>query len=166
MKKKYPGWTQPPGLTALFLMVLFILSNPGRGAAQNPVTLKISALPYISYAPIFIADEEGYFAQQGLRMEYVRFRLSGQSMPALARGDLDVSADSIGSSLFSAVSRGLKIKVVADKGHLDEGCCVVAIMVRKELYDRGELKTISQLKGGARWPFRLSPYGVMSMKPS
>ncbi len=134
-------------LMNIFLALLFTFSNLIEVGAEDPVNIKISALPYLSYAPIFIAYEEGYFAEQGLNLEFVKFRQSGLSMPALARGDIDVSTDSIGSSLFSAVSRGLKIKVVADKGYLSDRCSSSAIMVRKDLYDSGELKTVNQLKG-------------------
>ena len=122
MKGKYLKRTQSVWVLAIVLVILLILSSPIPGVAQNPVTLKISALPYLSYAPIFIALEEGYFAEQGLALELVKFNRVGQSMPALARGDLDISADSVGSNFFSAVSRGLKLKVVADKGHLGEDC--------------------------------------------
>ncbi len=127
--------------------VLLIFFGSGIATAQSVDIVKISGLPYLSYAPIFIAVEEGYFAEQGIELEFVRFDRVGRSMPALARGDLDVSADSIGSSLFSAIARGLELKIVADKGHVAEGCSSSAIMVRKDLYDRGELNTLAQLKG-------------------
>ncbi len=139
--------TQPAWNLAIVLVILQVVSSPIQGMAQNSATLKISALPYLSYAPIFIALEEGYFAEQGLELELVKFNRVGQSLPALALGDIDISADSVGSNLFSAVSRGLKLKIVADKGHLGGECCYAAILVRKDLYDSGELRTISQLKG-------------------
>jgi len=147
MKTKLPGGVRPACFLIAFPMILFGLFSPVRGTAENPVTLKVSALPYLSYAPIFIADEEGFFAEQGLSLHIVKFSQSGQSIPALARGDLDVSADSIGSSLFSAVSRGMRLKIVADKGHLSDECSFGAIMVRKDLYDSGEITTIDRLKG-------------------
>jgi NitT/TauT family transport system substrate-binding protein len=129
------------------IAVFFIFCGVGQTVGEEPITLKISLLPYISYAPIFIALEEGYFTEQGLELEFVEFKQSGLSVPALARGDLDISTDSIGSSLFSAIARGLEIKVVADKGHLGVGCSPSAIVVRKDLYDSGEVTTIDQLKG-------------------
>jgi len=128
-------------------LILYYICNPVIAYAQDTDTLKISALPFMSYAPIYIAYEEGYFSEQKLDLKFVRFKEVGQSIPALARGDIDVAADSIGANLFSAVYRGLNIKVVADKGHFGDGCWVSAIMVRKQLYDSGEVRTVSQLKG-------------------
>lgn len=134
-------------ISIVFLVVLFICSSSSNGISEELVKLKVAYLPYISYSPVFIALEEGYFREQGLEIELVKFRGSGLSIPALASGSLDVSADSTGASLFAAVARGLKIKIVADKGHLAGRCNYGAIMVRKELYESGEVKKIEQLKG-------------------
>jgi NitT/TauT family transport system substrate-binding protein len=134
-------------LLLIAILVIFIFCGVDQVTGEEPVTLKISLLPYISYAPIFIALEEGYFAEQGLKLEFVEFKQSGLSIPALARGDLAVSTDSVGSNLFSAIARGLEIKVVADKGHFGDRCTSSAILVRKDLYDSGELTTIEQLNG-------------------
>ena len=134
-------------ISFIFLVVLFIFSSLSNGISEELVKLKVAYLPYISYSPVFIALEEGYFREQGLEIELVKFRGSGLSIPALASGSLDVSADSTGANLFAAVARGLKIKIVADKGHLDGRCNYGAIMVRKELYESGEVRKIEQLKG-------------------
>ncbi len=134
-------------LILISILVFFVFCSLKQVVGEELVTLKISLLPYISYAPIFIALEEGYFTEQGLKLEFVEFKRSGLSIPPLAIGDLDVSTDSIGSNLFSSIARGLEIKVVADKGHFSDKCTSSAIMVRKDLYDSGELTTIAQLKG-------------------
>jgi len=134
-------------LLAVFLIALFAFSSLSPGIAGDRVTLTVSLQPYISYAPIFIAMEEGYFEEQGLEIELFKVRGSEQAVPALARGDLDVGTHSIGSNLFAAVSRGIQLKIVADKGHLEKRCNYVAIMVRKDLYDKGELVSVKQLRG-------------------
>ncbi len=131
----------------IFLVALFIFSSMNNGISEEITTLKVAFLPYISYSPVYIALEEGYFREQGLDIELVKFKGSGLSIPALASGGLDVSADSTGANLFAAVARGLKIKIVADKGHLDGRCKYAAIMVRKDLYESGEVTKIEQLKG-------------------
>ena len=134
-------------LLSISLAFFFILGTISHGIAKEPVPLKVSLLPYISYAPIFIALEEGYFAEQELKVELIRFRGGGQTIPVLARGDLDVGSDITGSNLFSAIARGLKLKIVADKGHLDAGCNYHAMMVRKDLYDNGKVRNVEQLRG-------------------
>jgi NitT/TauT family transport system substrate-binding protein len=134
-------------LVIFAVAILFILSGQGNGVAEDLSTIKVSFIPYISYAPIFIAIEEGYFNEQGLNIELLKTQISGQEIPALASGSLDVSTSVMGSNLFAAISRGLKIKIVADKGHLHPGCNYGAIMARKALFESGEVTNIKQLKG-------------------
>ena len=78
------------------LITFFIFNSLNQVVAKDPVTLKVSLLPYISYAPLFIAFEEGYFREQGLKIEFVKIRGAGQSIPALASGGIDVSTDTTG----------------------------------------------------------------------
>ncbi len=131
----------------LFLIATFLFVKMNQSIAEELVTLKISLQPYISQAPVFIALEEGYFREQGLDIEFVEIKGSEQSVPALARGYLDVGTHATGSSLFAAVSKGLKIKVVGDKVHLEKGINYFSIIARKDLYDSGKLTTIEQLRG-------------------
>jgi NitT/TauT family transport system substrate-binding protein len=86
-------------------------------------TLKIVLLPFFSFAPYHIADAEGYFTEEGIKIEPIRFDDASQAVPALAQGQLDVNAGFVNVGLFNAIAAGTNIKVVADKGHIDpEGC--------------------------------------------
>ncbi len=59
----------------------------------EPLALKVGILPYISFAPFFIAEEEGYFAEQGLQVELVRPGNVSEALAALVQGDLDVAGE-------------------------------------------------------------------------
>jgi len=113
----------------------------------SPTTLKLCSLPFLSFAPIFIAIEEGYFAEQGLEIEPVKFRTGHDAVPALAQGQIDVLAGGISAGLFNAIARGLNIKIVADKGHLEPEDRSAALVVRKELYDSGKFRSLHDLEG-------------------
>lgn len=118
------------------------------GGEKELIKVKISMLPYFSYAPLFIADEEGYFEEQGIEVEFVKFPFSSQSLPALAQGDIDVSAGLISVGLFNGIERGMNVKIVADKGHVAlEGCSEKALLARRELVEAGELEGPEQLDG-------------------
>jgi len=120
----------------------------GQEKMEPSLTLvKICALPFLTASPVFIAMEEGYFAEQGIEIELVRFRSTAESIPALAQGQLDVSTGTVSANLFNAAARGLDIKVVADKGHINPGDRWSAVVVRKELYESGQLRNLRQLKG-------------------
>jgi ABC-type nitrate/sulfonate/bicarbonate transport system substrate-binding protein len=45
--------------------------DQGNGAPLERRKLRVAMVPYLSYAPLTIAQEEGYFAQQGLDVEFV-----------------------------------------------------------------------------------------------
>jgi NitT/TauT family transport system substrate-binding protein len=96
---------------------------------------------------LYIAQEEGFFEQQGLRVEFVKMS-DREAIPALIRGDIDVGAIMLSTNYFNAMSRGAGIKIVAEKGHFSSpGCVSGAIIARKAVYESGEIQNPSQLKG-------------------
>jgi len=116
--------------------------------SPEPEKLKVLVLPYLSYAPFFIAQEEGFFSEQGLEAEFVRMEKSGEFTPALAQGQLDVAADLLNVGTLNAISQGSQIKYVADKGYFDpEGCVYAGWVVRKDLYDSGAMDDLKNIAG-------------------
>ncbi len=117
--------------------------------ASEPVKLKASVLPFLSYAPLFIAQEEGYFKEQGLEVEFVRIDKTSEAIPALAQGQIDVGAGFFDVSTLNAVAKGGGIKYVSDKGYLaKDGCGASTWVVRKELVEKldADLKNIKGMK--------------------
>jgi NitT/TauT family transport system substrate-binding protein len=67
-------------------------------------------------AGIFVAQERGYFQEQGLSPELIYFSSSsGPQMAALATGELDAGSGSIAPGIYNAVAGGVGLKVVATK---------------------------------------------------
>jgi NitT/TauT family transport system substrate-binding protein len=100
--------------------------------------VKIADRGFITNAPLYIADEEGFFAKEGIRLEYTQPpRSTSQTIPLLARGDLDVVTSSLTSAFFSAIEQGAPIRIVADRGHITKnGCEYSGIMARRGLFDK------------------------------
>jgi len=114
----------------------------------EPVHLKVMVLPYLSYAPFYIAQEEGYFTEQGLEVEFVRMDDTSQSIVALIKGDLDVSSGTMEISVLNSILEGTNIKYVADKGYMDpDGCDYLAWVARKDLIDSGILDDTKNIAG-------------------
>jgi NitT/TauT family transport system substrate-binding protein len=110
--------------------------------------LKVLLLPFLSFAPLFIAEEEGYFGEQGLEVEFVRLEKGAHAIPALVRGDLDVAGGGVSISTLNAMAQGSDIKYVADKGHAaTDECAFTALVARRELVEAGGLDTTDQLRG-------------------
>jgi NitT/TauT family transport system substrate-binding protein len=86
-------------------------------------TVRITARRHLSGAPVYIADEEGYFAEEGIRLEFVDApSRSMQAIPLLEQGRIDVLGSAVSSGLFSAVRSGARLKIVADRGHVGGNC--------------------------------------------
>jgi NitT/TauT family transport system substrate-binding protein len=117
-------------------------------AAPAPVHLKVMVLPYLSYAPLYIAQEEGYFKEQALEVEFLRMDDTGESITALAQGQLDISTGTIEISVLNAIGKGIHIKYVADKGYFDPNQCdYAAWMARKALVESGKLDDLKNVAG-------------------
>jgi NitT/TauT family transport system substrate-binding protein len=92
-------------------------------SAQRELTkLRATVLPYFSFAPLYIAEAEGFFAEEGLAVEFVAFKGHGESLPALLRGDIDIDT-MFTVGLLNAVSRGENIRVVAARGTMTRDDC-------------------------------------------
>lgn len=75
--------------------------SPKQNEIQEAKIVKIGYLPITASLPLFIAQEEGYFSEQGLDVELVKFETSNQVIDALVRGDIEVEA---GASSFVTVT--------------------------------------------------------------
>lgn len=115
---------------------------------EEMVTLRMTISDNLSYAAIFIAEEEGYFAKYGIQIEYVTSDKVADSIAMLSSGKIDVYAGTLNTGLINAIQIDDSIKVVADRGHTEPGTCTYqAIVVRKDLIDSGQVTTPEDLKG-------------------
>jgi NitT/TauT family transport system substrate-binding protein len=128
---------------------IFLLSLPLAFSAYGAEkTLKVGSSPVISSAGIYLALDQGYFKEQNLNVEVIDVPTSGAAMTLLlASGKMDVGAGNLTSGLFNAMLSGQKIKLVADKGHLEEGRSYIGLLVRHDLVQSGRYKTLKDLKG-------------------
>ena len=115
--------------------------EPQRAERQK---ITVSTLPFLSFGPLFIAQEEGYFAEQGLDVEFVDLRRTQFGIPALIKGQLDVLAGGMTSGMLNSIARGGEVRIVADRCHVgQEGqeCTWFGALARSELVKDGAIKT-------------------------
>lgn len=120
---------------------------PAKTPRTPPAKVRAGIVKVDSDAPFIIAKERGYFQELGLDVELVVFDNLARQIPALAAGQLEVGRGPTGASLFNAVLQGIKMKIVADAGSLTQGHGYAAIVLRKDLFDSGAVKSIADLKG-------------------
>lgn len=115
---------------------------------ETPDEITVAIFPYLSYAPFFIAEEEGFFQEQGLKADFVKFGRTSEAIPALAAGDLDVASGLITVGTLNAIAQGGQIAYVADKGYANpDGCSYTTFMASKDLLDSGGLASPKDLAG-------------------
>jgi len=129
----------------LAAFVIAALSGIARHAQAQELT--IGTIGASSDAPFFIADAKGYFAEQGLKVNFVRFDSAAKSIPSLGSGEIDVGSGASSAGLYNAAARGIGIKIVADKARNAKGYGFQAIMARTDLIDSGKVKGVKDLKG-------------------
>lgn len=122
------------GLVLASLTVVACAREEGNGKRPERRKLRVAMVPYLAYAPLTIAQEEGYFAQQGLDVEFVSLTKAMDAVPALLRGAIDVLPAPPVPGIFNAMARGDSVRIVADKGFLDpNGCSDLALVARNGL---------------------------------
>ncbi|HWP34132.1 MAG TPA: ABC transporter substrate-binding protein [Thermodesulfobacteriota bacterium] len=117
---------------------------PAVGAAE---VVRMGDIPALSSAGLYIAMDKGYFAEVGLQVETELFASAGRMTPALATGQIDVATGAPSAGLFNAIASGMDFKVVADKGQVRPGYGGTTLIVRKDLVDSGQVKSVRDLKG-------------------
>jgi hypothetical protein len=80
-----------------------------------------------------LMKEEGYFARQGINVEFEKFPIVSSSLFPLINGDIAVSREAINPSLISANTKGSHVRIVADRGRdsAPNSCNTSGIMVRR-----------------------------------
>ncbi len=129
-------------------LVVVLVASPGifagcRGddAPARPLDhVKAVVLPYLTFGPIFIAQDEGFFRGEHLEVEFVKLQKVSEGIPSLAQGRLDVLGGSVTTGFLNAVARGARIRAVANKGYVTAtGCVANGILARTDLLASGKL---------------------------
>lgn len=125
---------------------LLLVMGAGPSAAGTAVdTVKVSFMPLQSFGGLFIAEREGYFAAERIKITWVPVTSSAQVAPLLVQGLIDVGAGSLSAGAFNAITRGQTLRVVADKGHIDGRGASGSLIVRTDL--ARTVKSTADLKG-------------------
>ncbi|MBX5490058.1 MAG: ABC transporter substrate-binding protein [Chloroflexi bacterium] len=116
--------------------------------AVSPEALhvKYAYAPRLPMIPVFVAQEKGFFAEQGLDVEFVTFLAgSNEMLPPLSQGQLDVAAAGISAGMVNAAADGIIFRIVADQGQIANGRSVYNIAVRSDVASK--FTEISDLRG-------------------
>lgn len=131
------------------IMLLSLTVFSGCGNEQKTAdTQKVSLgmLRLTSSAPLFIALDKGYFAEEGLTVDPQWFDAAQPIAVATASSKIDVGATGITASLFNMAANGQKLSIVADKGREQQGFSSSALVAAAEDHT-SSIQSIADLKG-------------------
>jgi len=146
----------------LLIISTLLVSQPAIVAAKEqlaskPVQLKVFLAPFLSFRPFSMAVEEGFFAEQGFEIEFVKVS-EAMALQAMARGEIDVWAGIYTAGYLNAISRGANIRVVAEKGHFaPDGCPSFGLLARKDIAESAK-QPDQQLMQGRRFDVKIRSF--------
>ncbi len=127
-------------LMAVFLLCvsLFLIQSGSVAlAADNLVKVKMAQPGQDNYGiPIYLADKLGYFADEGLEVEFVNFKSSPLSVAAMLAGDVQ----------FTLTSYDQALKMY-EKGRVLKNLLTTTAKHPWAILARPEIKTVPELKG-------------------
>lgn len=136
------------GTTLLLALLALAVAAPGQVQGQpQPLTrIRVVHVPVLIFAPLYVAIERGYFAQQGIEVELITTPGGVSSFAVLAGGRAEIVVGGLGAALFNAAARQLDFKVVGPV-HMEKPPVSTPLVVSKKAFDSGEIRSVKDLRG-------------------
>jgi NitT/TauT family transport system substrate-binding protein len=144
-------------LGAAMLLLTVLLTACGGNDDDDPTptpavsepeltTITVGNIPVLIFAPVMIALEKGYFAEQGLDVRLENLAGGADMVTLTATGEFDIGIGGTGPAFFNAIDRGIDLKIIAPL-HFERPPQATPLVVSRERYESGELTTIEDLRG-------------------
>ena len=121
-------------------------SGEKKAAPKEKIKVSMALLRLTSSAPLFIAMDKGFFAEENLEVTPQWFDAAHPIAVSTASSQVDVGATGITASLFNMAASGQKLAIVADKGREEKGYSSSALIVTTDNYNKG-VTSLEALKG-------------------
>jgi NitT/TauT family transport system substrate-binding protein len=133
------------GMTRLIFVGLLALAAGAVARAEEPLKAKIGVLRLSSSAPVFIAQDKGYFREAGLEIELKFFDAAQPIAVATTSGDVDVGITAFTAGLYNLAGKGT-LKVIGGMSREKAGYPLIGYFASSNAYAAG-LKTPKDLAG-------------------
>jgi len=141
--KVRPGVAQLAFASLLALTAVMIASSNGR--CEELLKAKIGVLRLSSSAPVFIAQDKGYFRDAGLDIELKFFDAAQPIAVATTSGDIDFGITAFTAGLYNLAGKGT-LKVIGGMSREKAGFPLIGYFASNNAYAAG-LKTPKDLAG-------------------
>ena len=124
---------------------LLIFAAGAVARADEPLKARIGVLRLSSSAPVFIAQDKGYFRDAGLEIELKFFDAAQPIAVATTSGDVDVGITAFTAGLYNLAGKGT-LKVIGGMSRERTGYPLIGYFAANNAYASG-LKTPKDLAG-------------------
>ena len=128
-----------------FLLFLLLSLTVTAGARAEETKIRLGVLRLSSSAPVFIAQDKGYFRDAGLDVELKFFDAAQPVAVAVVSGDIDFGVTSLTAGLYNLAGKGT-LKVIGGMSHEKSGFPLIGYFATEKAY-AGGLKTPRDLAG-------------------
>ena len=128
-----------------YCAALAAVATFGIGAAQAADKVSVSALTFVSSAPLFIAQDKGYFAKEGLEVEIKFFNAAQPVAVAVTSGDADFGLTGLTGGFFNLAAKGT-LRIICAQSREEKGWDFSAYVVSNKAYAAG-FKSLDQFPG-------------------
>ena len=133
------------GFARLALASLLVLAASGIARAEDVLKARIGVLRLSSSAPVFIAQDKGYFREAGLDVELKFFDAAQPIAVATTSGDIDFGITAFTAGLYNLAGKGT-LKVIGGMSREKAGYPLIGYFASNNAYAAG-LRTPVDLTG-------------------
>ena len=133
------------GLERFFFAFLLLTLTVTANARADDSKIKLGVLRLSSSAPVFIAQDKGYFRDAGLDVELKFFDAAQPVAVATTSGDIDFGITSLTAGFYNLAGKGA-LKVIGGMSHEKAGFPLIGYFATPKSY-AGGLRTPRDLAG-------------------
>jgi NitT/TauT family transport system substrate-binding protein len=133
------------GIARLAVAGLLAMMAMGTARAEDALKAKVGVLRLSSSAPVFIAQDKGYFREAGLDVELKFFDAAQPIAVATTSGDVDFGVTAFTAGLYNLAGKGV-LKVIGGMSREKSGYPLIGYFASNNAYAAG-LKTPKDLAG-------------------
>lgn len=119
---------------------------PAVSVPEGATKMVVGYMPLSIYAPIYVALDKGYYADEGLDVELQSFTNGTDITTLTATNKLNVGLTGVGPAYWNGVSQGLPLTIIAP-GHSEGSPVASPLMISKKACEDGTIKSVADLKG-------------------
>lgn len=134
-----------PAVAGFALLGLAACGSPSQASAEDgqagKTSIKVVVAP-IHFETAYVAEEQGYFKEQGLSVEIVPGADPSANLAQTVSGQADITTASWGV-MTTATAKGMPVRVISGNGVVDPAADNSGIVIPKN----SPIKTVADLKG-------------------